>query len=223
MTRNVLLAATAVIALTGGAMAGPPMSVIVGPKVQGITRHTPGMVVLYNQNSGTNWYNLNSQNYTSGTYSSYNDQAADDFVVPTGQIWKVKEIDVTGCCLSGQPTSENVFFYKDKKGMPGALVRNGMFTGLSGTGAPYFAINLGTGVKLQAGHYWVSVVANCNYNGGCGEWAWGSNGNSYNLPALWEQPGDGAGTGCTTWELPTTCFGITFQGDLMFELQGKML
>lgn len=217
MNKSMLLAATAAIALTGGAALAkqPPMATFKAAIATPVTRHTPGMTVLYNQNSGGDGNYVNSQNYTSGVYSAYNDTSADDFVVPAGQTWKVKELDVTGCC-SGTPTSEDVYFFKDRGGMPGRKVAS--MKGLQGTGNPSFALSLGTGVKLKAGHYWVAVVANCNYEGGCGDWGWAVSSTSNNSAATWRQPGNGAGTGCTDWNTLDGCFG--YSGDFLFELQG---
>jgi hypothetical protein len=212
MQTNLLLAATAAIALTGvSAMAAPQM---VSPD-----RHSPGKQVLYNQNDNPSYAYVNSQNDTGGD-TAVNDQGADDFIVPSGKTWKVTEVDVTGCCAYTNSITENVYFYKDKNGVPGRLVRNGSFLNLSGTGNPSFAISLGTGVRLKAGHYWVSVVANCDYETGCG-WGWGETSTINNDAALWQNPGNGHGTGCTTWATLETCLGGAYAGDFMFELQGK--
>ena len=220
MKTNLLLAATAVITVTtGSAMAAPPMAAFHGPWANPVVRHSPGKQVLYNQNSDSSFAYVNSQNYTSGVTAD-NDQAADDFVVPSGKTWKVTEVDVTCCCSGTSSITENVTFYKDHNGAPGKLVRNGSFTNLSGTGNPSFAISLGTGVKLKAGHYWVSVVVNCNSGDGCG-WGWGVRTTIANDPALWQNPGNGRGTGCTTWTTLEACFGNAYAGDFMFELQGK--
>ena len=74
---------------------------------------------------------------------------------------------------------------------------------------------------MRAGHYWVSVVVNCNYGGSCLEWGWEVTHTINNDPAGWEQPGNGAGTGCTTFNTLENCFGSSYAGDFMFELQGK--
>ncbi|HEX4080860.1 MAG TPA: hypothetical protein VHX61_18515 [Rhizomicrobium sp.] len=220
MKTNLLLATTAAVALTtGSAMATPPTAAFQGPRANPVVRLSPGEEVLYNQNSDPSYAFVNSQNYTSGVTAD-NDQAVDDFVVPTGTTWKVTEVDVTGCCAYTTSITENVTFYKDKKGAPGKLVKHGWFTGLSGTGNPSFAISLGKGVRLKAGHYWVSVVVNCNAGDGCG-WGWGVRSTIENDPALWQNPGNGRGTGCTSWTTLETCFGSAYAGDFMFELQGK--
>jgi hypothetical protein len=223
MTKFAILTTTAIIALASSSVSAgaQPLSACVGPKVNPVVRHTPGMNVLYNQNSNGDGIYINSQNYTSGTYTAYNDQGADDFIVPKGKKWTVKEIDVTGCC-SNSPASENVFFYKDNNGVPGKAVKGGSFTGLQGTGNPSFSITLGKkGVKLKPGHYWVSVVANCSDTGGCGDWGWEMTSTVSNDASLWQQPGNGAGTGCTTWSELQNCFGSGYAGDFLFELQGK--
>ena len=216
MKTKLLLSATAVIALTTGtAIAVPPMAAFDGPEASPVVGHSQ---VLYNQNSDTNFAYVNSQNYISGSAAD-DDQAADDFIVPSGSTWKVTEVDVTGCCSGTATITENVYFYKDKNGAPGKLVRHGSFINLSGTGNPSFAISLGKGVKLKAGHYWVSVVVNCDAADGCG-WGWGERSAITNDPALWQNPGNGHGTGCTTWTILATCLGNAYAGDFMFELQG---
>lgn len=220
MKSNLLLAASAVIALTtASATAAPPTVVFHGPKANPAVRHSPGQKMLYNQNSNPSYADINSQNYTSGDTAD-NDQAADDFVVPSGKTWKVTEVDVTGCCAYTTSITESVYFYKDNNGAPGKLVKHGSFTDLSGTGNPSFAISLGKGVKLKAGHYWVSVVANCSGTGGCG-WGWGVTSTINNDPAVYENPGNGHANGCTSWTTFESCFGNSYTGDLMFDLQGK--
>lgn len=202
MRTYLLLAAASVIALTiGNAMAA-----------------SPHKQVLYSQNSNPSFAYVNSQNDTGGQ-TAYDDQGVDDFIVPSGTTWKITEVDVTGCCAYTSSITENVYFYKDKNGVPGKLVRHGSFLNLSGQGSPSFAMSLGKGVKLIAGHYWVSVVANCDYETGCG-WGWGETSTINNDAALWQNPGNGHGSGCTTWTILETCFGSAYAGDFMFELQG---
>lgn len=223
MSKTALLAATAVLALVaGGASAADRPSPTVSGKVVTSSFHTAkGSTVLYNQNSGGNGDGVDSQNFSS-TYASYDDQGADDFIVPKKATWTVTEVDVTGAYYngSGPATSEDVYFYMDKKGKPGKAVKHGSFTNIKGTGSPSFALSLGKkGVKLKAGHYWVSVVANCPFSG-CGQWAWEITPTFHNDDAMWQNPGGGFGTSCTSWGTLATCSGATYAGDFMFELQG---
>jgi len=177
--------------------------------------------VLYNQNSDDAGVSVNSQNYTSGT-SRYDDQGADDFLVPKSKTWKIIEVDVTGVYYqgSGPATSENVIFYKDKKGVPGDPVANGTFNNLNGAGAPSFALPLpGEGLTLKPGRYWVSVVANMDF-AALGKWGWEVNGRQHGKQAEWRNPLGGLSS-CTTWGTIEKC--VDSPGpDFMFALRGSV-
>jgi hypothetical protein len=75
------------------------------------------------------------------------------------------------------------------------------------------------GVKLKSGHYWVSVYADMNFDGGAGQWGWGISLTVNNDDAMWENPNNGFGSGCTTWGTLGACIG--YSGDFMFDLQGN--
>lgn len=174
-----------------------------------------GVQILYNQNSNGNGSTIFSDNYTSGTYTSQDSQGADDFVVPKGKTWTVTEVDVTGVYFNGSgPSTQDVIFYKNQHGKPGKAVKKGTFTGLNGNdSAGSFAITLpGSGLSLKAGHYWVSVVANCSFTSGCGEWGWDVTSTIHGDQAVWRGPN------CPKWETLKKCFGQA--GDLLFDLQG---
>ncbi len=224
MNKTVLLAATAAFALTAGnASAAAYIRVpITGIEAAPIFHNAKGAKVLWNQNSDSNGGYIQSQNYTSGTYAADDNQGADDFVVPKGKTWTVTEMDVSGAYFGGTgvpAASEDVIFYIDNKGTPGNPVKKGSFTNLSGTDSNGdFATQLGkTGVKLKAGRYWVSVVANCNYTAGCGAWAWETRSPIVGDDAMWQEPG--LTTGCKTWGTLTNC--LSDPGDFMFALKGK--
>ena len=59
-------------------------------------------------------------------FDPFDDQLADDFVVPGGQTWNVESIDADGipfnCSGSCIPDSFNVRFYTDSAGLPGTQV-----------------------------------------------------------------------------------------------------
>jgi hypothetical protein len=174
--------------------------------------------LLWNQNSNDTGNYVNSQNYSS-TYTGYDDQAADDFVIPKGHTWRVTEVDVTGKYFngSGPALSENVIFYKDKDGMPGKPVKNGTFNNLNGTGGSNFALVLPQkGIKLKAGHYWVSVIANEEYDPS-GEWGWMVNSVQHEDQAMWQNPHRGFDI-CPTWGAVESC--VDQGPDLMFDLRG---
>lgn len=171
---------------------------------------------LYSQNSNDSGVGLVSDNFTSGSFTSYDDSGADDFIVPSGKTWKIKVVDVTGVYFngSGPATSENVTFYNDNNGVPGSVVK--AYTGLSCVDSSgSFSCKIKK-TKLKAGHYWVAVVANMNFSGGAGEWGWEGNTVINNDPAQWENPGGGFGV-CPTWGSNSTCLG--YNQDDMFDLK----
>lgn len=224
MSKTALLAAAAALALTaGGASAAPSIGVAHG-KISNVVHIAKGAKMLYNQNSGATGQLIDSQNFTSGTFSpTYNDSGADDFVVPKKTTWTVTEVDVTGGYFQGYgpAASENVIFYADAKGMPGSAVKGGTFNGIVGKDSSgSFAISLGKGVKLKTGTYWVAVVANKAYDGGAnGEWGWGETGSTKGNPGMWQNPGGGFGV-CPTWGTIPECISGAPAGDYAFDLQG---
>ncbi|HEY3778962.1 MAG TPA: hypothetical protein VGL35_12985 [Rhizomicrobium sp.] len=223
MSKTVLMAAAAAFALTAGsAMAATTSVGVHGAKIVPTIHVLKGASMLYNQNSNNTGVGLASMNFTSGSITNENSAGADDFVVPKGKTWKVKEVDVSGIYYNnfaaGPATDENVFFYKDKNGKPGKRVAK--ILGLHGTdNAGSFSLELGKkAVKLTAGTYWVSVVADMNFEA-TSQWGWYINSQIHGNPAMWENPDNGYGTGCTTWGELGTCVG--YSGDFMFDLQGK--
>jgi hypothetical protein len=229
MNKTVLLAASAVLALTAGsALAGPTPSVAVKATPVAPIQSPGG--TLYNQNS--NFSNsIVSDNFTSGTFGTiYNSAAADDFVVPMGKTWKVTGVDVTGVysnCTQGvncgPATSEIVTFYKDAKGMPGKVVGTPQTlncTDSAGTFACKVSAKLKGGTSKKGQRYWLAFVANQNF-GTAREWYWTENTTIHGNQAEWENPGGGFGVGCTTWGQIGTCLGSTYTGDYAFDLKGK--
>jgi hypothetical protein len=231
MNKTVLLAAAAAFALTAGAASAAqrPALGVTGAKVSPVVVHkAKGAKMLYNQNSPDGTV-IVSMNFTSGTYTAYDSAGADDFVVPKKAQWTVTEVDASGAYFNGNgtcsssceyATSENVTFYKDAGGMPGAAVKGGTFTDLKGKDTNgVFAISLGKkGLKLKSGHYWVSVAGNVSFTSTGYEWGWGETTAIQGDDAMWENPGAGFGVGCTTWGDIGTCLG--YSGDLAFDLQG---
>jgi hypothetical protein len=176
---------------------------------------------LYNQNNQDSGVADVSQNFEAA-FDVYDSQLADDFKVKSGHVWKVKEVDVTGVYFNGAgpAVSENVTFYKDAGGSPGVVKKT--YTGVVGAdnGTGSFVIALpGKGTKLTAGHYWVSVQANLDFGVG-GEWGWENRLAKKGTAAEWQNPGDGFGSGCTSYATMTTCIPGSGGPDLMFALKG---
>jgi hypothetical protein len=219
MNKAMLLTAASIVALSFASPAAARPFAPFSGKARPF-RAVAASKTLYGQNSKDTGNHVNSQNFTGGT-STYTDAAADDFVVPRGQTWRITEVDVTGVYFNayGPAASENVTFYRDKRGKPGDPVARGNFANLNGTGGPDFILTLpGKGLKLRAGKYWVSVVANLEFYEGGGEWGWEANSVQHGKLAMWENPFNGFGTGCTTWGPVESC--LDSGPDLMFDLRG---
>jgi hypothetical protein len=205
------LLGAAALSFATASVAQQPVNFSTHGKVHGLARGATdrSLSVLYDQTSNDSGFGTFSQNgYGPST------AAADDFVVPRGTTWIVKEVDVTGIYFNGSgPATENVTFYADKRGKVGDVVA--AFSHVNGAdNFGSFAITLGTrGQKLKSGHYWLSVVANLN----SAEWVWENQTTTEGDPAMWESPGSGGA--CETWALESECVGSP--GDHVFVLKGK--
>lgn len=221
MRRGQLLVAVSTIALLSGTTSALALNLF-----HYGNRHDPfkSSAVLYSQDSNYAGGAVNSQNFTDGSFSAYSDQAADDFVVPSGQVWKITEVDVSGQYYNDtvQASSENVIFYKNKNGMPGAPVTNGTFANLNGTdSAGNFEIVLpGKGVRLRSGRYWVSVIINLGFYEQGDLWGWDANRKKHGEQAMWENPSGGFGV-CPSWGTVENC-AQSPGPDLMFSLKGDV-
>ena len=190
-----------------------PVASISGRFAQRVVSALPGSVVLYDQNTGDSGAAISSQNFD-GDLDSYDDEGADDFVVPGGHVWKVKEVDVTGGYTEGTADSQHITIYRDHKGLPGKVVAD--CDGLQGIdNGGSFAIHIPKSCKiaLRSGTYWIGVVA----NQADGQWLWEARTPIVGNEAVWANPKGGWGL-CTPWGTLEQCFGL--DDDLMFALKG---
>ncbi|MBK6378915.1 MAG: hypothetical protein IPF72_03920 [Chitinophagaceae bacterium] len=87
---------------------------------------------LYTQ-TGTAGASPNSQAFEPANVL-FNNQAAEDFVVPAGSTWTISQVSANGLYFNGAgpSTSFNVSFYNNAGGIPGSLVAS--YTNLAYTG-----------------------------------------------------------------------------------------
>ena len=199
-------AALTVSATASGAYALPPVP-------QGVT-------VLYDQtdNAGTNA--SSSQDFET-SFDAYDNQGADDFVVPAGESWTVTGVDAVGAYWNGAgpAASFNVYFYADASGLPGSEVGSALaqaYADTSGLGSP--SITFDTPVTLSEGTYWVSIQARMDFSVG-GQWGWQDRTVQSGAAAAWQNPGGGFGGCGTTWEAKTNCVS-TPDPDFIFRING---
>jgi hypothetical protein len=173
--------------------------------------------ILYDQLNNAGSQSTNSQSF-------FNDQAADDFVVPVGQTWAIREVDVQGVyfnCSSqcGPADSFNFNIYQDFGGLPGLIVAGGGLPYVNNSGLFQLVVGAQFPIFLNAGRYWVSVQANMSSTNGM--WGWTDRTVQANSPAVWQNPG-GQFNSCLTWGVRTTCVGDAPAPDQMFRLVGTI-
>jgi hypothetical protein len=220
MRRTSIVAAILALAtLPFAAQAGPVLSVHGAPKAAASPAAHPDAGVLYDQTANDSGIAVVSQNFES-SFDAYDSQAADDFMVPAGQVWRVTEIIATGAYFNGAGLArdENVTFYKGKvRGAPGKILHQANAVQGKDNGTGTFTIKL-PWFQFWPGTYWVSVQANLDFLVG-GEWGWENQTTSEGAPAMWQNPGNGFGTGCTTYQNEQMCIPDS-PGDHMFVLKG---
>ena len=167
--------------------------------------------------------NIGSQDFEPA-FDTLDDQGADDFVLtnpPPGINIFITGVRVMGEYSDGggPASSFNVYLYSNAAGnLPGTLIA--AFLNLAYTGTPPdFTISLPSPFFIEAGTYWVSVQARQDFNPN-GQWFWHNRTVQSNAGAAWENPGDGYGTGCITWNRKNACMADQVSPDEVFQILG---
>jgi hypothetical protein len=161
-----------------------------------------------------------SQNFEP-SFDAYDTQAADDFVLT--KPCRRPVIDVDGSYGEGVGTADsfNVTIYRAGKHGPGRVVRQFDSRGYVDTCHDGGCVEIDLGKKLKPGHWWISVQANLSFTQTSSTWGFWSNFTVRNTGAMWQNPADGFGTGCTSYTDVLTCFGdgAGIGGDLSFVIR----
>jgi len=179
------------------------------------------MSVLYDQNNNDAGVGIVSQDFTDSGFDIYDSNGADDFTVPAGATWRVGAIGVGGLYFNGfgPAASATVTIYADNGGLPGTVLASVQAQGKSFGGS--FHARIPGGVILSSGTYWVSVQATMAFSAG-GEWAWETRTVQSGNAAVWQNPGDGFASGCTSYANMQNCIGALGEGpDFMFTVMGN--
>ena len=220
--KTVLLASAAVFALTGIASAATPAvsGKAAHPKHVYVLPHR-GATTLWDQSAGTNGIAIVSQNFEA-TFSIYDANGADD--VPAGATaGTINEIVANGTYFngSGPATSFDVIIYKKiKKGKAkvSATCSAQGYTDLSGFGYPDIKLSGCKGkTKEKPKKTRVAVIANLAFSAG-GEWGWNTNNAVNGSASLWQNPGSGFATGCSSYGTTTTCIPSGEGGDYAYAI-----
>jgi hypothetical protein len=174
---------------------------------------------IYSQLDNDNGVSVVSQHFET-RFLSFDSQGVDDFKVDTKAV--VTKVQVDGAYFSGTgpANSIHVTFYKNAAGAPGTVVQDiphAPYTDTTGTGNFLIRIPRFT---LKKGTYWLSVFVNMPFLTR-GQWGWSTNNNVRRNDSLWRNPGDGFGSGCTSWHKTLGCILAGEGGDFAFALLGK--
>ncbi|HEY3202169.1 MAG TPA: proprotein convertase P-domain-containing protein [Thermoanaerobaculia bacterium] len=180
------------------------------------------LVILYDQYNNASTLATGSQDFETA-FDAFDDQGADDFVVPGGESWSIEGTDVQGVYFNGPgpAPSVNVTLFADSAGLPGGVLcdyLNLVPTDTSGS----FSITFPSPCVLGPGAYWVAVQARMDFGSG-GQWGWTDRTVQSNNPSVWRNPADGFGTGCTNFTTKTTCIPGAGGPDFVFRLFGSIL
>jgi len=195
----------------------------------------PGALAILNlPNGGVLWdqYNnpateqpvgISSQDFEPAL-NTLDDQAADDFVLatpPFGINIFITAVRVMGeYSQGGGPASSfNVYIYANAAGhLPGTLIAAFLNRPYSGT-PPDFTIDLPNPFLVSPGTYWVSVQARQDFKPS-GQWFWHNRTVQTNAGAVWQNPADGYGTSCTSWNRKNACLPDQVWPDQVFQIIG---
>ncbi|MBK7379756.1 MAG: T9SS type A sorting domain-containing protein [Ignavibacteriales bacterium] len=181
--------------------------------------------VLYDQTATVDSFGTTSQDFET-IYDAYDNQAADDFKVPSGVSWSVTRVFVPGFYTLDATPTVDVWFYQNNRptSLPGTQIYSalGIVPTLDATGT--LTIDLPTPADLCSGTWWVSVQANLDFGAGS-QWYWLNSFGQLNSESGWENLGNGFATGCdTTWHRRVTdCLvGDSSSFDMAFRLEGTV-
>jgi hypothetical protein len=200
------------------AIARPSAEPMATAKGEGAVRATRVAGTIYSQLDNDTGVSIVSQHFET-RFLSFDSQGADDFEISRKAV--VKQVMVDGVYFAGKgpANSIHVTFYENASGAPGAVVQDvphAPFTDTTGRGS--FLVSLPK-LTLKPGTYWLSVFVNMPFTRG--EWGWSTNKAVRRRGSLWRNPGDGFGTGCTSWKKTLQCFLAGEGGDFSFALLGK--
>ena len=182
---------------------------------------TPADTVLYSQLDSDSGVGIVSQDFEPAN-DAFDSEGADDFVVPPDVSWQINSVTANGVYFNGAgpAAAVNLTIFDDNAGLPGGAACSYPLQTPADT-AGVFVFTLPSPCILSSGTYWIDVQVRMDFSAG-GEWGWEGRTVTSNSPAVWRNPGDGLGTGCTNFTPASTCIG-TAGPDFLFSLSGQVL
>lgn len=212
--------AAAVFAMSSAGIAAPVAS-NPGSAVQPNFPAPNGVsVVLYDQTDNAAGNGFPVQNFESG-YDAYDSEGADDFVVPAGG-WTIDTVNIVSTVGTPLATTATVNIYPDAGGLPAAAASCSSPGAAANVTATDTTITLNAPCALGAGTYWVAVQVDVNFATN-GQIFWSNRTTQTGNEAVWVNPGDGFGSGCTVFTPVTTCgVGGGTNPDQLFQIVGTV-
>ncbi len=186
-----------------------------------------GSAVLFDQTDNASGNGAPVQNFEA-SLDGYDAQGADDFEFASPNGWTIEQLNfVITQGAGGTAASVDVAIHENVAGggnpdLPGAAVCAYAGVAPGQTGAPPSALNvvLPTPCIIPEGRYWVSLIINQDFATD-GQVFWSNRTTQTFSEAVWVNPGDGFGTGCTTFTPMTTCnVGGGVNPDFLFQIVG---
>lgn len=181
----------------------------------------PSQEILYDQTDFPATTAIPSQAFDPAA-PSFDNQAADDFVVPVSAgAWAIDTIVVPGAYLTGtgQIPYANIFIYADAGGLPGAEVYAAAHVKPADDTNGDLIFNFRAPIILSTGTYWLSVQAQ-TFATSSVVWGWTERTEQTLSPSAWRNPNGGLGTPCTAWGARAGTCNVGTQPDLTFQLLG---
>ena len=161
--------------------------------------------VLFNQIDETSPQSYPSQDFET-EFNKFDATLADDFTVPVGFSWTIDSVLARGKNDGpGIGTTARVTFYEDGVDEPGSVIatRTGTVTGF-----PRMQVAIPSPPTLATGTYWISVESLMPAGSfeNPSQWFWAVNdAGPFGAEAVFRNPGDGFGTGCTVFTPRIDC------------------
>jgi len=217
------IVACAVLAAPAVGAGAPPSQGLptpVGPAASAPPIQAPtGLpILLWDQTDNPAGGSVGSQDFEPAV-SFFDDESADDFVVPPGAVWSVEELFISGGYNpgGGPAAALNVYIYGDAGGTPGNVICGyPLLNPIDGAGS--FLVTLPHACVLRAGTYWLSAQARQDL-ATSGQWYRNTRLLQNNNESHWRNPANGYGTGCLVFSPVSSCLPGTAK-DLLFWIAG---
>jgi hypothetical protein len=168
---------------------------------------TAGAATLFDQIDPTPPESTGSQDFETA-FDVVDTLAADDFIVPAGQVWKLDSAFLDGFKVgSTTPAAYHVALYRNAGTLPGEEIFNATVSMGPGATYPDVSLPLSNAPVLPAGTWWLSAQARLDGVNPADpqQWFWSESDSGSGSTAVWRNPSDAYGTGCTSFTPRPEC------------------